>query len=101
VNEKLSLKFTFSKMNSILKKINSKTPASYFIALSSCILLLIFVMKLWNADLCVPFAYSGDGQLNGMCIKGIIDNGWFLSNKYIGMPTGLYMQDFPFPKIMA
>jgi phosphoglycerol transferase len=84
-------------MNSILKKINSKTPASYFIALSSCILLLIFVMKLWSADLCVPFAYSGDGQLNGMCIKGIIDNGWFLSNKYIGMPTGLYMQDFPFP----
>lgn len=54
-------------------------------------------MKLWNVDLRVPFAYSGDGQLNGICVKGIIDNGWYLYNKYVGMPTGLYMQDFPFP----
>ncbi len=57
---------------------------------------MILVMKLWNADLIVPFSYNGDGNLNGMCVKGIIDNGWFLYNKYVGMPTGLYMHDFPF-----
>jgi phosphoglycerol transferase len=52
-------------------------------------------MELWNADLSIPFVYSGDGQCIGMYVKGIIDNGWFLHNKYVGMPTGLYMHDFP------
>jgi len=93
----ISLKLLLPKMKSIFKKINRKTLAAYCISLSSCILLLILVMKLWTADLRVPFAYSGDGQLNGICVKGIIDNGWYLFNKYLGMPTGLYMQDFPFP----
>lgn len=93
----ISLKSFLSEADNIFKKINRKTLASYCVALSSCIFLLILVMRLWNIDLFVPLSYSGDSQLNGMCIKGIIDNGWFLSNKYIGMPTGLYMQDFPFP----
>ena len=99
MNEKydISLKLILSKMHNIFKTINRKTLAAYCIALSSCLIFLILVMELWNADLRVPFVYSGDGHLNGICVKGIIDNGWFLYNKYVGMPTGLYMQDFPFP----
>lgn len=93
----ISLKFILPKMNNIFKTINIKTLAAYCIALSSCLIFLILVMELWHADLRVPFLYSGDGRLNGICVKGIIDNGWFLCNKCVGMPTGLYLQDFPFP----
>lgn len=102
VNEKhdISLKLIFSKMHSIFKKINRKTLAAYCISLSLSLVFTTLVMGLWNVDLRVPFVYAGDGQLNGMCVKGIIDNGWFFYNKYLGMPTGLYMQDFPFPNTL-
>jgi len=92
----ISLMLTLSKKNNVFETINRKTLAAYCIALSSCLFFLILVMKLWNADLQVPFSYYGDANLNGMCVKGIIDNGWHLQNKYVGMPTGLYMQDFYF-----
>ena len=97
MNEKydIRLKIILSKIHNILKIINRKTLAAYCIALSSCLIFLIFTMELWNADLNVPFIYSGDGQCIGMYVKGLIDNGWFLHNTYIGMPTGLYMHDFP------
>jgi hypothetical protein len=98
VSEKydISLKFILPKMHNIFKAVNRRSLAAYCIALFSCLIFLILVMELWNVDLNVPFSYNGDGNLNGLCVKGIIDNGWFLYNKYVGMPTGLYMQDFPF-----
>jgi phosphoglycerol transferase len=52
-------------------------------------------MKLWQADLRIPFAYNGDALFNSTLIKGIIDNGWLLHNHFVGMPAGLDMYDFP------
>lgn len=91
----MNLKLISSKMHNIFKTVNRKTLAAYCIALSFCLIFLILVMELWNANLRVPFSYSGDGKCIGMYVKGIIDNGWFLHNKYVGMPTGLDMNDFP------
>jgi phosphoglycerol transferase len=54
-------------------------------------------MKLWQAVLRIPFSYSGDTLLNSMLIKGVIDNGWYLHNYFVGMPSGLDMYDFPDP----
>jgi len=59
------------------------------------IIVLAWVMKLWKADLSVPFTYSGDGLYYSTVVKGMIDNGWYLHNDYVGMPGGLDLHDFP------
>lgn len=72
-----------------------KSISAYVAAVILCLLILIWVMELWRADLSVPFSYSGDALLSSMSIKGMIDNGWFLHNDFVGMPTGLDLHDFP------
>lgn len=67
---------------------------AYTIAIILCLMILIWVMELWNADLSIPFRYSDDALGVGLGIKGVIDNGWYLHNNYVGMPTGLDMYDF-------
>ena len=52
-------------------------------------------MKLWRADPRTPFEYGGDALFHGMVIKGIIDNGWYLRNNFIGMPGGAEVFYFP------
>lgn len=77
----------------------TKSRGSAWLAYSTAVVLtiivLVWVMKLWEADLSVPFNSSGDGLYYGAVIKGMIDNGWYLHNDYIGMPTGLDLHDFP------
>jgi hypothetical protein len=55
----------------------------------------IVVLKLWNADLRVPFFYSFDGYFDGLVIKGILEHGWYLHNPSVGAPFGLSLHDFP------
>ena len=43
----------------------------------------------------VPLSYNGDALLHATFIKGIIDNGWYWQNNYIGAPGGLKMYDYP------
>ncbi len=68
---------------------------AYSVTVVLTIILLVWVMKLWKADLSVPFTYDGDGLYYGAVVKGMIDNGWYLHNDYIGMPNGLDLHDFP------
>ena len=67
----------------------------YLFAALLCLLILAFVMKLWRADFHVPFAYEGDALLHSMFVKGMIDNGWYMSNRFLGMPGGMELYDFP------
>ena len=60
-----------------------------------CILVQIWLLQLWRADLWVPFSYFGDGLLSSGWIKGLIDNGWYLQNSYLGAPIGQTLYDFP------
>lgn len=55
----------------------------------------VYVLKLWNANLHLPFFYSFDGYFNGIEIKSILDHGWYLRNPSVGVPFGLDMRDFP------
>ena len=48
--------------------------AAYGAALLVCLLLLAWVLRLWRADLTVPFSYSADTLLVQMWVKGLIDN---------------------------
>lgn len=71
------------------------TTITYLIVTVLPIIILSFVMQLWQADLRVPFAYDGDVISMSTWIKGVIDNGWYLHNDYVGAPFGLDLQDYP------
>lgn len=73
----------------------AKTAAIYAGTIAACLLAVAWIFRLWQADLSVPFVYYGDALVNSVWIKGIIDNGWYLYNNYVGAPAGLAMADFP------
>lgn len=72
-----------------------KTFGVYVITIIASIFILTWVMELWMADLEIPFTYSGDAIFGSMSTKGMIENGWFLHNNFVGAPFGLDMYDFP------
>ena len=78
-----------------IKKEIIKGILAYIGTIVLCIIILVWVMQLWKADLSIPFSYCGDSLSTSVGIKGIIDNGWNLQNKFIGMPFGPTMYDFP------
>lgn len=82
-------------MNSNFLKPYIKPMVAYILALFICVITLAWVMKLWEADFSIPFSYEGDALNLDMLIKSIIDNGWIYYNDFVGMPTGLYMYDYP------
>ncbi|HEV8061808.1 MAG TPA: hypothetical protein VGP68_18160 [Gemmataceae bacterium] len=60
-----------------------------------CLILLCVAMKLWQADLHVPFAYHDDAVMIHMLVKGVVENGWFLHNEALGAPAAMDFHDFP------
>ncbi len=72
-----------------------KAIAAYAGAAALSLLILIWVMRLWKADLAVPFRYGGDAVAVNALIKGMVDNGWYLHNRFLGLPTGLDLHDYP------
>ncbi len=79
-------------IKSILKHISP-----YFLVSSLSFLYTYLYLKLYRADLRVPFIYFGDTMFYGMLIKGIGEHGWYLNNPKIGMPYGSELHDFPIP----
>lgn len=65
------------------------------IAVATSVLVGIVAVRAWKEDLSVPFTYFGDGNLYTMFVKGILDNGWFLTNPDLGYPRGQELHDFP------
>jgi phosphoglycerol transferase len=79
----------------LLNKERAKQASEYAVAAALCLLILFCYLKLWKADLRVPFYYAGDTVFYAMCVKGMIDNGWYWQNAFVGAPDGLLMYDFP------
>lgn len=80
----------------ILNSVGQKAVMVYVAATALCLLILVWAMQLWRADLAVPFIlWGGDELFYSLLIKGIIDNGWSLHNPFVGMPTGLDLHDYP------
>jgi len=71
------------------------TITPYAVATLLCLLILVWALRLWEADLAVPFNHQSDSLLMQMWIKSLIDNGWYLHNSYVGAPAGLDMHDYP------
>lgn len=78
-----------------LKKVLSKEAFYYIALVILCCFFLVWIMRLWQADLTIPFVYNGDALSTGANIKGMIDNGWYYSNHFIGAPFGFAMYDLP------
>src|ERR1041385_3209403 len=72
-----------------------KRASEYIIAVALCLLALCLYLQLWRADLRVPLFYSGDTVFYTAVVKGMIDNGWYWQNHFVGAPGGLLMYDFP------
>lgn len=63
-------------------------------ALAACIE-AVLAMRLWRADLRVPFSYRGDSVFFSMMVKSVVDHGWYLTNPQLGAPGVLALHDFP------
>jgi len=72
-----------------------KIGGEYALAVLLCLLILTWVMRLWQGDLRVPFTYFGDAVWTGLAIKGTIDYGWWWFIPSLGAPAGLNFGAFP------
>jgi phosphoglycerol transferase len=54
-----------------------------------------FALRLWRADLRVPFSYRGDSVFFAMMVKAVVEHGWYLTNAQLGAPGVLTLHDFP------
>jgi phosphoglycerol transferase len=87
------------------KRPSTKSPAAHLLSLKTLgqyaltiflsLLILTCVMKLWRAQLHVPFAYFGDSLLYSIAAKGAIENGWWFHNPALGAPAGLHYEAYP------
>ena len=68
------------------KPISYKARYDYVTVPLLSLALVVLILNLWNADLTVPFNYNWDTLTYTSWIKGIIENGWWLQNQYLGAP---------------
>lgn len=72
-----------------------EAAVAYTLAVVACLLLLVWVLQLWRADMRIPLQDSGDAMFSSLDTKSIVDTGWYLDNPHLGMPGGMHLQDFP------
>jgi phosphoglycerol transferase len=64
--------------------------------MAGAMLVAVFVLRLWKADLHVPLGGSqGDTVFNMMIVKDAITSGWIQVNDQLGAPFGQHLLDFP------
>ncbi|MDQ1444664.1 MAG: hypothetical protein QOI20_1128, partial [Acidimicrobiaceae bacterium] len=52
-------------------------------------------LRLWRANLRVPFIYGGDANSHAMLFKAVMEHGWYEANPNLGAPYGQHFHDFP------
>lgn len=62
--------------------------------MGGALLLATLALRLWRANWHVPFIGGIDGPSAVGGVKSVIDNGWYLTNPYLGAPEGQHLQDF-------
>jgi len=85
---------TFNRVQ-LFFRTHKREIAAYLICEVICILVLIWILRLWDADFSVPFAYQGDALAMGSWFKSLIDNIWWTQNSFLGMPFGQVHYDYP------
>lgn len=68
---------------------------SYALTICICLVAMVLTFELPRATLTVPFTTRKDALSHAMVTKGVIDNGWYLTNPYLGAPESQTMYDYP------
>jgi phosphoglycerol transferase len=76
-------------------KSSLKNILPYLVASLSSLFFLFLFLRLERADWRVPFYYAGDSMLYEMFFKEVVDSGWYLDYKRLGLPYGLNLRDYP------
>ncbi len=58
---------------------------------------VVALLRIWHANLHVPFGYGGDSMLTIAFVRDVIDHGWFLVNPDLGYPAGQHIADYGAP----
>ena len=72
-----------------------ETIIAIAITLFVCVLTLVLLMRLWKADFGIPFDDRGDVNYILLCVKSLIDTGWYNANPYLGAPYAMHLYDLP------
>src|SRR5215510_1616604 len=72
-----------------------KAVAVYVASMLLCLIILVWLMKLWQTDLRAPLTYYGEANYNALLVKSVLDYGWHLENPAMGAPDGLDLRDVP------
>jgi phosphoglycerol transferase len=65
------------------------------LATAGSVAAVVPLLRLWRANLRIPFVYEGDGLLIQALVKEVI-HGWYFTNPYLGAPFGQELYDYPF-----
>jgi len=71
------------------------TWMAYLLAGGLSIVILIFVLKLWRADLRDALYYQFDGVYYLSMVKTVVETGWYYDNDRVGQIGGLNYREFP------
>ena len=82
------------------KKINLKALSAYIGTALLSLAILFIILRLWKANLRVPLSSGWDANFTATIIKGLIDNGWYLQNSFIGVPTGMNFYDYEVSRVL-
>ncbi len=72
-----------------------RSLAAYLVAMLACAALLVVVFEFWRVDLRAPLSYGMDSVCTQLWARGVVENGWYLTNPRLGAPFGMEMHDFP------
>jgi len=65
------------------------------LTVATVLVLVCFVLDLWDANPSIPFDYGGDATFNSSVVKDVIDHGMYYRNPDLGAPLGQELYDFP------
>jgi phosphoglycerol transferase len=68
---------------------------TYLAAGFTTMLATVFALRLWAADLRVPFNYVGDAVAVGAHVQTVLETGWYERQPLLGWPAGQAYHDFP------
>ena len=64
-------------------------------AAAVALVIALIDLKIWNADLSVPFRLGGDADFYLMVTTSMLRHGWHLTNPDLGAPFGSTLYDLP------
>lgn len=76
-------------------RINPKGILQFTLGVFIFFICTVLLLQLWNADINIPFGYSGDYLSASAMIKTTIDQGWYIHNPMLGAPFELNMNNYP------